>query len=431
MKTNVLCILALLLIRAVAGETKPADRPGTNSDESKVREYTLPDVLTAKDGTRISDTQAWWFKRRPELLEIFASQMHGRMPPPPCDMRFQVESCDHCALGGIATRKEIAIHLGCDASAPQIHVLMYIPNNCGRHLPALIMPNFSGNHTIDPDPGITLREEWTWNSKTNADELVKNDPAKRGSNASSWGVPTIMKRGYVLVTFARNEVEPDYATGSKHGVRGWMLKKSGKTEFAPDDWGCIAAWAWANSRALDYLETDRAVDARRVAVLGHSRLGKAALCAGAFDQRFMMTVSNDSGEGGAALSRRWFGETTAVINKSFPHWFCANYKQYGENEKSLPMDEHELIALMAPRAVYVASAEDDKWADPKGEFLSAKHAGPVFKLFGLAGVGVEEMPAVNRPVGSRVGYHMRTGKHDVTAYDWEQYLNFADRHLGR
>lgn len=426
MKWSAFCLIAVLAFTANSG-----DRPGTNSDESKVKEYTLPDALVSKDGTRITDTQGWWCKRRPELVEIFASQMHGHMPPRPCDMWFQVESCDKCALGGSATRKEVAIHLGCEADAAQIHLLIYIPNGCGKHLPALIMPNFNGNHTIDADPGITLRDVWLWNGKTNSDEFAKADPKTRGSDAKSWEVATIIKRGYALVTFARHEVEPDYATGWKHGVRGWWLKKSGKTEFAPDDWGCIAAWAWADSRALDYLETDRTFDARRVAVLGHSRLGKAALCAGAFDQRFAMTVSNDSGEGGAALARRWFGETTAVINKSFPHWFDANYKQYGDKENSMPMDEHELIALIAPRAAYVASAEDDKWADPKGEFLSAKHAGPVYKLFGLEGVGVEEQPAVNHLVGSRVGYHMRTGKHDVTAYDWEQYLNFADRNMPR
>ena len=421
-----------LLVAGILFSVHPvthAQPAGYNYDEAKVGNYTLPDPLVCQDGTKVADAATWKTKRRPEILQLFESQMHGRSPARPKDLKFEVTATDKNALGGKATRKEITVRFGAEKDAAVMHLLVYLPNGLQQPAPAFLGVNYDGNHTLNADPAITLTEQWTWNNKEKRAELTRPADATRGQSIGRWPLEMVLARGYAVATIPRADIEPDFTEGWRNGVRGYFLKKSGKTEFAPDDWGGVAAWAWGLSRALDYLETDRDIDAKHVVVMGHSRMGKAALWAGASDERFAAVISNDSGESGAALSRRDFGETVARINTSFPHWFCANYKRYNTNVTALPFDAHLLVALSAPRPVYVASAVEDKWADPKGEFLAAKHAEPVYALFKKAGLGVAEWPAVNQPVGDVVCYHVRTGKHDVLDYDWEQYLAFADRNF--
>lgn len=391
-----------------------------NYDESKVPAYTLPDPLRAADGTPIATPRQWTERRRPELLALFAEHVYGKLPGRPAGMHFEVRSVDSEALGGKAVRKQVAVRFGAGANAPRMDVLVYLPKTAGR-VPVFAGLNFYGNHTIHPDPGIALSTRWVANAPGVTDHRANE--AARGTQASRWPVETLLARGYGVATAYYGDLEPDHPDGYREGIRTALKTTTGLNET---DWSAIGAWAWGLSRMMDYLATDPNVDASRVILHGHSRLGKAALWAGANDERFAAVISNESGEGGAALARRVFGETIWRINTSFPHWFVGKFKTYNNQEAALPVDQHELLALIAPRPLYVASAEEDRWADPRGEFLSAVAVGPVYRLLGKNALETAEMPPVNRPVGRTVRYHVRTGPHDMTAYDWAQYLDFAD-----
>lgn len=364
-----------------------AQKRETNYDEAKVPAYELPDPLQFDDGREVRNARQWEKKRRPQVLEVFAQEMYGHMPARPEGLHFSTIS-EETVYAGLGLRKVVRIYLDAD-QAHWFDVLIHLPKDAAGPVPMFVGLNFKGN-----DATLDERADFRWPY-----ELV-------------------LKAGMGVATAWRDSIEPD-GKDSKlaeaegvcrdGGVRSWYNKDG--------DWGAISAWAWGLSRIVDYLETDEAYDTDRLAVIGHSRLGKTALWAGANDLRFDMVISNDSGCCGAAISRRKFGETFAVIDTSFPHWFTREFDKYKGREETFPADQHWLIALAAPRPVYVASATEDLWADPKGEWLAAKAAEPVYALFGMQGLD-DGMPAPDVSDGDgRIGYHIRSGKHNILAFD--------------
>ena len=395
-----------------------------NYDESKVPTYTLPDALLKTDGSRIANAYEWMNFQRPKILELYKRELYGETLPRPDAVRFELLTEKKDALNGKAIRREIRCSSEmASGTKHQFDILLYIPKDVRGRVPVFVGMNFKGNHTAANEKDVTF---------TGAPENCSDD--QRGSQSQRMCFEEVLSRGYASVTACYEDVLPDPYPFDPNpwdkGVFGLLFDERERSGLH-ERYSMIGAWAWGLSRIADYLETDPHIDVGRMAVHGHSRLGKTALWAGATDLRFGLVISNDSGCGGAALYRRRFGETPLAMAYNFPNWFVAAHNKYVENEDAMPFDQHMLLALMAPRPVCVASATEDLWADPRGEYLSAYHAGSVYRLFGAAGLLSEDMPMPDTPLTGAISYHLRKGKHDQNEKDWSHYLDLADMSFKR
>ena len=392
-------------------------------DESKVPAYQLPDVLLCTNGEKVTSVDQWEKMRRPELLRLFQQHVYGvpfALKDAGINVKYEKMRENPNALNGKATQQQLKIILSKGDMVREIWLLIYLPKSPQTNIPVFLSYNFNGNHTVHSDPGILI-------SPSIAKISSKDQETLRGDQSRRWSLERIVGEGFAVITACYHDVFPDNKDLKDESI---LPLFDGYAAMKTDDHAeqAIGAWAKGYSIIMDYIVSNPMFDSRRVAVMGHSRQGKAALWAGALDKRFAIVISNNSGCGGAALSKRIFGETVDLITTSFPHWFCPAFTSYANNEAALPVDQHELIALIAPRPVYIASAAEDLWADPKGEFLSGVYAGAVYHLYGLKGLETNVMPTINTPIMNQIGYHIRSGVHDVTDFDWQSYIAFAKKH---
>jgi hypothetical protein len=377
-------------------EKQSKSRPEFNFYEEKVPSYKLPEVLLAGNGKTIATKEDWNKIRRPELMELFRTSIYGRVPSTPYKIDFIVANQDTKAINGSATLKHVDITITAADKSLTVHLNLFVPNNVPKPVPAFLLVNL-GSRGLDP---------------------------ARKEKSESWPVEEIVGRGYAAAAFSNADIDPDNFDEFKNGIHALLDKGT-----RPDDaWGTLAAWGWGASRCMDYFVTDKDIAKDKVALVGHSRGGKTVLWAGAEDQRFAMIVANESGAGGAAIARRRFGETIARLNTSFPHWFCSNYRKYNNSEENLPVDTHELLAMIAPRALYIDCASEDLWGDPKGCYLALYNSLPVFRLFGINSELPEAVPQLDKQVISgKVAFHIRSGEHNLKLQDWNFFMDFADK----
>jgi hypothetical protein len=393
-----------------------------NYDESKVGTYILPDPLVLANGKRVTDAATWTRQRRPEILRLMETIQFGRAPGKPANVVVDAFDKGTSALDGKAIRRQTTLYFTPDRAGPKAELLMYVPADAKGPVPLLLQISFSPNVTVVNDSGIKQGEMW------NRDK--QRVPAPATGAFGRVDVLPFLAKGIGFATLYYGDIEPDFKGGIPFGIRGRYLKP-GQTSFAPDEWGAIAAWAWGLSRVMDYLETQPAVDAKRVALLGSSRLGKTVLWTGATDQRYAVILASVSGESGAALSRRNYGETVRHMTDStrYAYQFAGTYQTYGDRVNELPFDGHMLVSLIAPRPLLLQTGDTDYWSDPKGEYLSAVAATPVYRLLGTEGLTATEYPPAGQPVLSTLGYYMHAGRHGILPQDWPVFLAFLQKHL--
>ncbi len=427
-KITLFILFALFSVMTVAQQpNRPTLVAGfpVNYEENAVGTYTLPELLMTADGKRVTDANTWTKKRRPEILKMIEETQFGKMPPSPKNMSFDVFDQGTPALNGKALRKQVTIYFDKADTEHKMTLLIYLPANTKAKVPLLLNISFAAPNQMIDDPGIRVGEIW---NPTEGKKIKADQPSRFGK----MNVEQFLEAGFGLATVYYGDIEPDFKDGIKYGIRSKYLK-NGQTQPANDEWGAISAWAWGLSRAMDYFEKDKQIDAKRIAIQGASRLGKTVLWTGAHDTRFKLVLASISGEGGAAIARRNYGETIAHITdpSRYYYQFAPNYHSYSNKANELSFDAHMLVALMAPRALLLQTGNTDYWSDPKGEFLSAIAAAPVYKLFGETAPTTTEMPAANDTslLMNKLGYYMHEGGHTVLPNDWTLFISYMKKYL--
>ena len=376
----------------------------SNYDESKVPSYTLPDPLVMSDGRRVTDAATWRARRRPEIMRMYETDIYGRIPANAPKMTWEVIDTDPAAKGNTAIMRRAVGRIGTAADGPRVTMMIYTPSKASRPVPLILLVNFGGGPPVEGRPASNAQF---------TDPPVAADILARG-----WG--------YAMVGY--QDIQPDRLNTFNQGVIGQTLTAGQQPK--PDEWGTIGAWAWGVSRIIDYFETDKLVDAKKIAVQGHSRIGKTALWASALDERVAAVYASCSGEMGAALARRDWGETVDDMTQNFPYWFAGNFQKYAGHWNDMPVDAHMLIALSAPRPVFITGGTADQWADPVGEFLAGVAAGPVYRLLGKNDLGATKIPPLDMPLTKGdIGWHYHTGGHAATPADWNAFLEFVAKYF--